>query len=214
MRVRAASLSGFFFLGFAGLAALVEPGPILFDAPLLETFGGWRSETLTLVVRGVTHLGGHVVQIALGVGVGALLLWRRRTLGLFTATALLGSVALNETLKILFGRPRPILIARITEPRGLSFPSGHSQSTMAMALTLALVAQHHPSLSPVQRRAAWGLLLVPAVVGWTRNYLGVHYPTDVLAGWSLAAGWVLACYAAWLPRLRTAPPTERPLVDA
>lgn len=189
---------------FALLAVLVAPGPVLFDEPLLQTFAGWRGETLDHVVVGITHFGGYFVQIPLGIAIGVVLLVRARPFGFFVAASLLGSFATNETLKRLFGRPRPTLVDRITDPYGLSFPSGHSQATMAFCLTLALLAQHHPTISPRGRRLAWLLLLVPIVVGWTRNYLGVHYPTDVLGGWAFGAGWVLLCYAAFLPRLTAA----------
>ncbi|MCU0675572.1 MAG: phosphatase PAP2 family protein [Myxococcota bacterium] len=189
------------WVAFAILAVLVEPGPVLFDEGLLLTFASWRGESLDHVVVGITHLGGYVVQIVLGVGLGAVLLVRARPFGLFVATSLLGSFATNEGLKRLFGRPRPSLVDRITDPYGLSFPSGHSQATMAFCLTVVLVAQHHPAVGPRGRRLAWLLLVFPVVVGWSRSYLGVHYPTDVLAGWAFGAGWVLLCYAAYLPQL-------------
>lgn len=204
MRRRPLVLALLAALAFSSLAAAVEPGPILFDEAFLRTFASWRGDSLTVLVVALTQLGGHVVQIALGVAIGAYLLWRHRPLGVLVATSLLGSFALNEGLKLLFARPRPILVERITDPRGLSFPSGHAQSTIAFGLCLALVAQHLPSLSARQRRAAWGLLLLPLVVGWTRNYLGVHYPTDVIAGWCAGVAWVLGCYAVFLPRLAPA----------
>ncbi len=192
----------FCWLLFGGLAWAVEPGPIFFDAPLLTTFASWRSEPLTSAMVALTHLGGYVVQLTIGVTVGVGLLIRARPLGVFTATALLGSFALNAGLKLFFARPRPTLVERITEPHGLSFPSGHSQSTMAMALTLVILVYHHPRATETQRRLAWLLLLMPLGVGWTRSYLGVHYPTDVIAGWALAAGWVLAVLAILRPRLQ------------
>lgn len=188
-------------LAFLALAAVVEPGPVLFDEALLRTFEASRGESLTLIVVALTQLGAQVLHLVLSVAVAGYLLVRHRALGTFAATALFGTFPLNEGLKLLFARPRPVLVEPITDPRGLSFPSGHAQSTIVLALCLALVAQHLPSLSARQRRVAWGLLALPLLVGWTRSYLGVHYPTDVLAGWCAGATWVLGCYAALLPRL-------------
>ena len=162
-------LAALAWVAFAILAVLVKPGPVLFDEGLLITFASWRGESLDHVVVGITHLGGYVVQILLGVGLGGVLLVRARPFGLFVATSLLGSFVTNEGLKRLFGRPRPSLVDRITDPYGLSFPSGHSQATMAFCLTLVLVAQHHPAVGPRGRRLAWpdGVVRPPSELGMT-----------------------------------------------
>ncbi|HJK93094.1 MAG TPA: phosphatase PAP2 family protein [Polyangiaceae bacterium LLY-WYZ-15_(1-7)] len=205
---------------FGALGALVEDAPILFDGAWLRLHEALRGPALTAVVRGLTHLGGHEVMVPMCALVTIAAFAARRRTGVFLAAALGGSALLNEGLKMLFARPRPTIVARVYEPRGLSFPSGHSQSTMAFALALFLVVRRlEPGSHAAYRKHAWGLFFLPLVVGWTRTYLGVHYPSDVLAGWTAAALWVLLV-DLWYRRAPTGPvpmdsvPTDSVPTDA
>jgi len=182
---------------FVVLAALVAPGPILFDLPLLRAMEASRTDGLTRFVRALTDLGGHLWMVPLGVATFALLFRRARRAGAFYAFAAGGSAVLNEGLKLVFARPRPSLIDPVYTARGLSFPSGHSQASMTFALALLLALWRLESRG---RRAAVALLVFPLVIGATRVYLGVHYPSDVLGGWALGATWVLLC-DLWLQRV-------------
>jgi undecaprenyl-diphosphatase len=107
---------------------------------------------------------------------------------------------LNLLLKLGFDRPRPDLVPHLTEAYQTSFPSGHSMSSAATYLTLgAMLARVQPS----RRLKIYFLSLAIAVmllVGFSRVYLGVHWPSDVLAGWAAGAIWALACWllAWWL----------------
>ena len=110
-------------------------------------------------------------------------------------------MAISETIKTLFGRDRPPLIYRAVETSNASFPSGHAMLSTITYLTLgALLAQ-----VMVERRLKVFVfavaVLLALMVGASRVYLGVHWLTDVLAGWSLGAAWAMICWlAAWAIR--------------
>jgi len=183
---------------FFGLLVIIllDRGPTRIDEVLLVGLEGWRSPTMSRVVGHLTDLGGHHLMIPLCTVLVFGVFWRWRRAGLFLAVSLGGSALLNEGVKELVGRARPTVVSMVEHPRGLSFPSGHSQSTMAFATAFFLLIWF---ARPRWRGRAALFFLLPLLVGWTRTYLGVHYPTDVLAGWSLSAAWVIVCWT-WLRR--------------
>ncbi len=125
----------------------------------------------------------------------ALLASRRWREGLFAAIATGGSALLNIGAKRLFARDRPGLWESIAPETSYSFPSGHAMGSMTLALTLVLLTW--------RTRARWWVVAAMAVfvpmVGLSRVYLGVHYPSDILAGWAAASAWVVG---AWLLVMR------------
>jgi undecaprenyl-diphosphatase len=134
---------------------------------------------------------GAVVTLLVLTVSGYLLLAARPRLALFLVTCSAGSGALVMLLKNVFQRPRPDVVVPILEASGLSFPSGHAVISAAlyptMGVILALAVQPlRLRLYVVSVAIAFALL-----VGATRVYLGVHYPTDVVAGWSIGFAWAL-----------------------
>ena len=115
--------------------------------------------------------------------------------GLFAGVALGGSALLNLGAKQLFARERPTLWESIAPESTFSFPSGHAMGSMTLACVLVLLAWH--------TRWRWWLALPMAVftamVGLSRVYLGVHYPSDILAGWAAAAAWTVVAYLLVFP---------------
>jgi undecaprenyl-diphosphatase len=154
------------------------------------------SRRLEAVVRDVTALGGTtLVTLVTVVGVLAFAFHRRYRHSLVLAGAVLLAWASSNLTKALYHRPRPDLVPHGVEVYSASFPSGHSTLAAATYLTLAMLVA---SLEPRRRTKAlaYGLAAVVLVaVGFSRVYLGVHWPSDVLAGWCLGAMWALA---AWL----------------
>lgn len=143
-----------------------------------------------LAVADITSLGGYAVLTLLVVAVAAYLLAiGKRPAAVLVVGAVVSGTVLSETLKLGFARPRPDLVAHLAEVQSGSFPSGHAMLSAITYLTLgALLARFH------KQRAVKGVFLALAVivtlmVGVSRVYLGVHWPTDVLAGWSLGAAW-------------------------
>ncbi len=162
------------------------------------------SHNVEEAVRDVTALGGTTLVVVVTlVGVLAFAFHRRyRHAVVLAVTVLLGTLSSNLT-KAFFERPRPDLVPHEVVVYSGSFPSGHSTMAATTYLTLAMLVS---SLEPRRRTKAlvYGLAGVVLVgVGFSRIYLGVHWPSDVLAGWCLGAAWALA---AWLAlRLLNAP---------
>ncbi|MFN8027222.1 MAG: phosphatase PAP2 family protein [Acidimicrobiia bacterium] len=170
------------------------------DTDVHDWFVDHRTAALDDFFRTVTHLGAAAVLLPIIVLMLAALLWKRRPdLALGAGVAVIGTwVTVNLVLKPLVGRARPPLADRLVFPGDASFPSGHAANATAAWLTLAWVLA-----SLVERRAAkvaiWsGAGCVAALVGVSRLYLGVHWPTDVVAGWAIGGAWV-AC-GIWLAR--------------
>jgi undecaprenyl-diphosphatase len=167
----------------AVLLALRQPGN-----PAEPLGPAWLRE----VVRDITALGGIAVLTLITAAVTAFLLLRRLH---GAAWLLLGSVAggmlVSTLLKDAFARPRPDLVPHAVHTATASFPSGHSMMSAVVFLTLgALLAR----VEPRRRDKAFILSLavvLTLMVGASRVYLGVHWPTDVLAGWTVGAAWAL-----------------------
>ena len=147
-------------------------------------------------MRDITALGGFtVLTLVTIVGALAFLLHRkRRQAALLVVTVLLAQFS-SEALKAIYDRPRPDLVPYGSYVYSASFPSGHSMLSAAVYMTLAVLIA---SLEP--RRATKALVFVLAAaimiaVGASRVYLGVHWPSDVLAGWSAGAAWA---FSAWV----------------
>ncbi|HKQ46938.1 MAG TPA: phosphatase PAP2 family protein [Phycisphaerae bacterium] len=152
-----------------------------------------------------TALGAAPILTIIVLSVTGYLFLVRRT---FTATFILASVVggtiLTNLLKGAFGRARPAILPELTEHLSPSFPSGHSLMAAVVYLTLGATL----ASAARQRRQKFYILgvalFLTLLVGCTRVYLGVHYPTDVLAGWCLGAAWAILCWlvARWLQRRR------------
>jgi undecaprenyl-diphosphatase len=107
-------------------------------------------------------------------------------------------VAISQGLKQLFGRERPELVYRAVEAANPSFPSGHAMLSAVVFLTLGALAARFAPRRRVKALALGAAVLLSLRVGASRIYLGVHWTSDVLAGWSLGAAWAMACWvAAW-----------------
>lgn len=152
-------------------------------------------------VRDVTALGSApVLVIAVLAVAGFLALSRNWGLALFTVAASLGGLALSSALKYLIDRPRPELVPREALTFTSSFPSGHSMMAAVIYLTLAALVVRLMERKRLKGYALAVALALALLVGLSRVYLGVHWPSDVLAGWAAGAGWALACWLAarWL----------------
>jgi len=148
------------------------------------------------IARDVTGLGGTAVLTLLTLAVtGFFLLQRKWHLAIYVAAAVATGTILSHLMKAGFDRPRPDLVAHGQHVYTASFPSGHSMVSAIVFLTLgALLA------GTLKKRTERTYVMVLAVllalmVGLSRVYLGVHWPTDVLGGWAVGTGWALACWA-------------------
>lgn len=161
--------------------------------------------------RDFTGLGGVGVLTLLTLGVvGYLLLVRKPRSAAFVAASISGAAVLAGVLKTAFARPRPELVPHLSYAQSPSFPSGHSMLAAAVYLTLgALLARVEPRLVVKAYILCWALLLA-VLVGVSRVYVGVHWPTDVLAGWAAGAAWAALSWlvARKLQRRGTLEPTS------
>lgn len=155
------------------------------------------------VVRDVTALGGHAITLFVTLASAGYLALRRKThAALFVILAVGSGVALGSTLKASFSRPRPELVQHATEVYTSSFPSGHAMTASVVYLTLAAVLIRVETRRRLKLYLLSLAVLVTIAVGASRVYLGVHWPSDVLAGWSAGAAWAMLwwCLALWMQR--------------
>jgi undecaprenyl-diphosphatase len=181
-----------------------------FDAAVRNAVHAWATPGLTFAMLCATQLGSAPFLIV----VGALAVWRlaaagRRHAALLLAVAALGGEALDQILKLCFHRPRPEAFFGLMDPPTYSFPSGHALTATCFYGVLAalLAARARPVAAKAGLWALAGALV--ALIGLSRVYMGVHYPSDVLAGYAAAVVWVAAVragYGVWLRRGRGATP--------
>ncbi|MBY2918828.1 phosphatase PAP2 family protein [Rhizobium leguminosarum] len=158
---------------------------------------------LTHAIGDITSLGGITVLSLMTVLVTVyLLLDRRWPIAIFVFSSVLTGWLASTLLKILVARPRPDIVPHLVEVSDLSFPSGHAMVSAVTYLTLgALLARTQRYRSTRIFVMGVGVFLA-VIIGLSRIYLGVHYPTDVLAGWCAGALWALGC---WLISKRFVP---------
>jgi membrane-associated phospholipid phosphatase len=172
------------------------------DTTLLLQIHQWTNHVLDRVMLGLTQIGNPSFIVSVVVGSLAWLWWKqKRTEAQLFAIASLGALILNVGLKLFFAKPRPNLGTYLLTEKSFSFPSGHALGSMVIYGFLAyLLASHFPKFSLLIYAAAVGLI---AAIGFSRLYLGVHWPTDVLAGYAVGFLWLMTCIT--LLKLQTQP---------
>lgn len=153
---------------------------------------------LQSMARDITALGSVVVLgiICLSV-VGYLFLSQKNVSAWLMLAAVLGGTLLNSVLKDGFNRPRPDLFLQSTKVFTASFPSGHAALSAITYLTLAALLTRTTTSRPLRIYFITVGALLTLSVGVSRVYLGVHFPTDVLAGWCIGSAWALGCWAVF-----------------
>jgi undecaprenyl-diphosphatase len=121
---------------------------------------------------------------------------RRWGEGLLLLGGALGGVSISQGLKMLFGRERPDMAYRAVEAVNASFPSGHAMLSAVVFLTLGVLTARFADRRRVKVLAISAAVLHSLLVGASRVYLGVHWASDVLAGWSVGAAWAMVCWLA------------------
>ena len=177
---------------------LTQYGPLSLDNAILLWFRDGPDHAklagpawMTQFWLSVSWLGDTAPRLlAAGLGITLLLCLRRWQSALFLTGVLLSGISLSTLIKAWVERPRPGLVPYLDQVSSMSFPSGHALNSTLFYLALALV------LAPLlkQRSAQWGLygfaLISSLAIGLSRIALGVHWPSDVLASWILAYGWL------------------------
>lgn len=182
---------------------VVEGDTIAFDKAILirvraatEGHDGLR-DTVRQFMLDVTTLGnnGLLTLIAL-LAVGFLIVAGKKRLGGLLALGITAGAAASGLLKLAYARPRPDVVAHLVDVNTASFPSGHAMNSAVVYLTMAvLLARGQKQRAPRLYIIGVGVMLT-LMIGLSRIYLGVHWPTDVLVGWIFGASWAaLLAYA-------------------
>ena len=149
-------------------------------------------EWLEVIVRDITALGGVVTLGLLTLAVcGYFWLQHKPRMALFVLLSIAGGSLFNSVLKEFFERPRPDLVPHSTAAAMSSFPSGHAMMSAVAYLTLGALLAHASSKISIKIYILGWSLLLTMLVGVSRVYLGVHWPTDIIAGWIAGGVWAL-----------------------
>ena len=181
-----------------GAGLLIDRWPFAFDRSIVLGLRAWDGPAwLRFAAIDVTALGSVTVLTLVVAAVAVLLLAQRLWLTALATVAACGTVSWAiDAVKWEVARPRPTIVSHLVEVGHASFPSGHAAGSAAVYLTLAALASQ---VLP-DRRARRALLVMAIVlvgmIGCSRVYLGVHWPSDVLAGWSFGTVWALAWWLA------------------
>ncbi len=151
------------------------------------------------MARDVTALGGTAVLALMVLAVAGFLAMTRRSHAAVTVlVSVVGGVIVSQAAKLAFARPRPELVPHGAEIYTASFPSGHAMMAAVVYLTLGALLARTQSGRRVKAYILAVAVILTLLVGASRVYLGVHWPTDVLAGWALGGTWALACWLVML----------------
>lgn len=174
---------------FAQLAdEVIEKEPIEGDIAILNFIHGFASPMLDAIFLVITNLGGAIAMIIISACIIGYFLykkhWQSAAVILFGVG---GAAGANLILKLLFQRDRPSLWTSMVVEHSYSFPSGHAMASSAFAVTMIVLSW--------RTRYRWWVVaaagLFTLLVGVSRMYFGVHYPTDILAGWCVGSAWVI-----------------------
>ncbi|MEJ7746006.1 MAG: phosphatase PAP2 family protein [Luteimonas sp.] len=178
--------------GFEELADDIRrSGAFPFDEPTLQFAHSMARDGFDRVFVFFSAIGYKYGVVPLDIVLVVVFAWHRRFReSIFVAAATGGSALLNIAAKHWFARARPSLWESISPETTFSFPSGHAMGSATIAVVVILLAW------PTRLRwiAIVAMTAFVAMVGLSRIYLGVHYPSDILAGWAAASAWVVGCY--------------------
>jgi undecaprenyl-diphosphatase len=147
------------------------------------------------VGRDLTAVGGVAVLLLATLAVAGFLLLDRKLAAMgFVLAAVASGLVVSSLLKACFARPRPDVVPHLSLVYTSSFPSGHSMMSAIVYLTLGALLARTTTRRPLRFYFLAVALLLTGLVGASRVYMGVHYPTDVLAGWAAGLVWATLCW--------------------
>jgi undecaprenyl-diphosphatase len=193
-------------------AEIAEGETMAFDAGVLRAIrsaADGATGPLTAVMLDLTALGDAATLVIVVLLVaGFLVVARKRAMALLLILAAALGTGLVEALKALVDRARPEVVPHWTSFMNASFPSGHAANSAIVYLTLAALIARSVRSHALRIYVMTAAMVLTLAIGLSRLYLGVHWPTDVLAGWILGAAWALLCssLAWWLQARRSVEP--------
>jgi len=185
-------------------AEIIEGDPVAFDRELLFLLrqpGDLATPIgppwLHQVMIDVTALGSFaVLTIITALAAGYLVAGKKPWLAAFTVGAVAGGATISTLLKTIYARTRPDIVEHLVGIDSASFPSGHAMNSAVAFLTLAVLLARGEKLAAVRRFLVSSAIVLTLLVGFSRVYLGVHWPTDVAAGWIVGGLWAATCSLA------------------
>ncbi len=191
-------------VGAAGIAVVLLIGlaighwPFAFDRAIIVGLRDWGGPSwLPKVAADVTALGGGVIlTIVVLLATGLLAVQRLWLSAAATLAASISGGVVVSLVKTEVARPRPDLVDHLVQVSNMSFPSGHSANSAIVYLTLAGLASQVTVSAAARRYILVMAILMVGAIGCSRVYLGVHWPSDVLAGWSFGTLWALGWWLA------------------
>lgn len=193
IRVGGLLIAGLAMWGFAQIAdEVLEKETQFFDTLILLTLKHLHTQVLDRVMTYITVLGEPSILLIVSLGLGIWLFVKQyRSEATTLAIASAGAGGLNYWLKELFQRARPILWERVVDVTHYSFPSGHAMvSLVVYGMIGYLLAKH---LQKWKTLILFSTIFLITAIGLSRLYLGVHWPTDVIAGYAAGLVWLIAC---------------------
>ena len=193
--------AGLASIGIALVLAIglsIDRLPLSIDTSIVLGLRHWGGPAwLRHAAIDITALGGVTVLTIVVIATAALLLAER--LWLTAAATIISCWSVSwavELLKVTIARPRPSIVPHLVEVQNASFPSGHAAGSAAVYITLAALATQVLRQSATRRTVVILAILLVGAIGCSRVYLGVHWPSDVLAGWSFGTLWALGWWIA------------------
>lgn len=198
---------------FGSLASYIHADQnvvVQFDRGLTGTLYTWATPQSTSFMVTVSLLGNEFLYV-LGVGVGLLLLFRREWL--FAAAwiiTMLGGQVLMNLLKNYYLRPRPVFDHPLASEKSFAFPSGHAMMSLVAYGMLAYLICTQVKNTRARILIIFAAVLLATLIGISRLYLGVHYPSDVIGGYASGLIWLSVCITAteFVRRIRSHPRTK------
>jgi undecaprenyl-diphosphatase len=190
---------------FAKLASeMVEGDTLAFDRWLLTALRSTADPSvpagpfwLRATMIDITALGGGVILTLITIiAAGYLAAARKTATAAFLVASIVGGAVTGSLLKLAFARARPDLVAHLVDVHSNSFPSGHALNSAVTYLTLGALLARTEESRTIRIYVMAAAILLTLLIGSSRVYLGVHWPSDVLAGWSLGAAWAVLCSLA------------------
>lgn len=205
-----------------GVGLLIARWPFGFDRALITALRSPGDPGVPIggpgflaFLRDVTALGdGNLLTLLVLAVVGLLLVQRKRMTAVLVAAATLSGSGLVSWAKLHVGRSRPDIVPHLVDVSSLSFPSGHAANSAVVYLTLAAVASQEVEQRRVRAYLLAMALLLVGLIGTSRVYLGVHWPSDVLVGWSFGGLWAWSWWWASAKTRRTSDNQAAPAVRA
>ncbi|MBE9226453.1 phosphatase PAP2 family protein [Phormidium sp. LEGE 05292] len=177
------------------------------DQPILLAIHQTSRRQLDVLAVNLTNFGSIKIVFPIVLIISLILLFQKKWRSLtFLVTTALGATIINRTVKEIMHRVRPHLWQSPAPELDYAFPSGHAMTSMTLVAALVILTWGTIWCLPI---LIFGSLFVLAI-GWTRLYLGVHFPSDILAGWAVAVAWAMGVSLLIKPQLPKAITTSKP----